>query len=306
MRPLALVDDMAKGLQLDGSFIQGVAKRSALYYRTLHIPKANGGTRLIHHPSPVLKALQYWVLERVLRRLRVSEHAVAYRTGMSVRSNASLHANQKHIFHTDIVKFFPSITSGMVDGMLARGLVHLSGDDRDLVCRICLRHGHCTIGAVTSPALSNAVMADFDDVLGSYASRESWVYTRYADDIVLSSRAYIGPAVVGGIRGIMREYGFEMHAGKTYFMGPGGRRAVTGVVITTDGRVSVGRARKESIRRMVYNYFSRNEGDPSVILGHLSFLKGVDPWSYNAIVVKYGHQFHCHVVRDLLGHVRGS
>lgn len=298
---MSLLDRLAADLGLDAAFIERVARRASYYYRAFTIPKASGEGRVIHQPSPVLKALQYWVVTHVLEGLPVSEYAVAYRRGMSIRTNAVRHLGSRHLFHTDLVDFFPSITQDKVFAALA-SQPKLDAADRQVVADICLRNGRCTIGAVSSPSLSNAVMTDIDSTLGDYARRHGYLYSRYADDMIVSANAFIPSSFAQDMKEIIHEYGFQVHLGKTYFMGPAARRVVTGLVLTTDGRVSASRERKEALRRMLYKYYKYGLGNPAAILGHLNFLRGVEPAAYNRVVLKYSQMFGRHITRDLNSH----
>lgn len=50
-------------------------------YKHYRINKKKGGTRTIHHPSRQTKSLQYAIIEIVLRELKVSKYALAYKRG---------------------------------------------------------------------------------------------------------------------------------------------------------------------------------------------------------------------------------
>lgn len=299
---MSLLEQMAADLELDPVFISRVAARASRHYRTFDLRKAGGGIRTIHQPSAVLKTFQYWVVAHVLKDIPVSDCAVGYRIGKSILTNARLHAGQRHLFHTDLTNFFPSITQDRVMDML-ENKTNLVPQDRDFVASICLLDGRCTIGAVSSPSLSNAVMVDVDQALVAFAASRGYRYSRYADDMIMSSKDFIPSAVANTVGDILNEFGFRVQQSKTHFMGPSQRRAVTGLVLSSTGSVSAGRDRKESVRRMIYQYYRYDRGRPEAILGHLNFLRGVEPEAYNRIVMKYGQVFGCHIASDLAGKV---
>jgi RNA-directed DNA polymerase len=94
-------------------------------------------------------------------------------------------------------------------------------------------------GAPTSGALANLAAAQLDKDLTAYAVSHRLVYTRYADDLVLSSSDSFDRAVaVQHIRAVRRQIscsGFLMHEKKTRIVSPGARQVVLGVVLTPDG-----------------------------------------------------------------------
>jgi RNA-directed DNA polymerase len=81
--------------------------------------------------------------------------------------------------------------------------------------------------------LSNLVMAHLDSQIEDLAVAERAVYTRYADDLVLSFTA--GPVqrlegILGRIRLILGRGGFTINRKKTRVLGPGARKVVTGLL----------------------------------------------------------------------------
>ena len=107
---MKMVDKMASDLCLDQDYIASVVKRSRFYYRDYYIDKRDGGKRKISQPSSELKTMQYWVKKNILSKLPVSDSAYAYQKGASIKKHAQVHQNSRHIFHTDICSFFPSIS----------------------------------------------------------------------------------------------------------------------------------------------------------------------------------------------------
>ena len=59
------------------------------------------------------------------------------------------------------------------------------------------------------------------------------------------------------------------------------------MIITNDGKVSVGLQKRNEIKKLVYDKLIHNKGDSLKILGYLAFLNDVDPKAYNDIIIKY-------------------
>ena len=57
----------------------------------------------------------------------------------------------------------------------------------DGFCNLVFRDGRLTIGAPTSPAVSNALCFDLDAALHGLSFGHGVMYTRYADDLFFSS-----------------------------------------------------------------------------------------------------------------------
>ena len=121
----------------------------------------------------------------------------------------------------------------------------------------------------------------------AYCKKNHLKYSRYADDIYLSSNSYIDLAHVSFLSGTLRKFGFGINESKTYFSSPKYRRKVTGLVIGTDSSVTIGSQKRDFIKKLVYDKLVHNKGDGNTILGYLAFLKDIEPQTYNNIIAKY-------------------
>ena len=107
-------------------------------------------------------------------------------------------------------------------------------------------------GAPTSPALSNIVCFEMDNVLHGVAYRNQAVYTRYADDITFSSWTNTKiNRLIPVIKDVVQKYGFRANEKKIRVNRKPGRMTVTGLVV--NDKVSYGRGRLRILRAMLYN-----------------------------------------------------
>ncbi|MGI6163449.1 MAG: retron St85 family RNA-directed DNA polymerase [Bacillota bacterium] len=293
---MSLLDCLANDLDLDPRFIVTISRFSHRYYRKFKIPKKSGGVRWIFQPSAALKSLQYWLVHHVVSCLPVHECATAYRLGCSIKNNALFHANSKHLVRLDIRDFFPSIGFDLLAQRIAESGSNIpngeaiKNEDLRLIKGIGFFRGRLTIGSVCAPAISNAVMYPFDCFAAEYAKSHDLIYTRYADDIVFSGPEFIPRSIVNDMSCKLKEFGFILNDHKTIFMGGSGRKVVTGVFLNT-GKPSIGRVRKDFIKRLIYRHLRYQEGNSAEILGHLNYLRDIEPETFNRIVRKYSLMF---------------
>lgn len=286
-------EKIAEELKLDLAYISRIADRSFCYYRDYTIPKRNGMPRSISQPSPELKTLQYWVVHNILCKLPVSSAASAYKKGDSIKKNAQLHRHSKHILHADIRNFFPSIRASMLKTILRSYKAIFDDMGLDLeeslkdIQAICFRNGVLCIGAVSSPSISNIVMYSFDTAVLEYCRANGYIYSRYADDIYISSKHYIDKNILVFLQSTLEKNNFKLNESKTSFVSSKSRRKITGLIITNDSQISIGKEKRNHIKKMVYDKLIHGSGDSNQILGYLSFLKDVEPRTYNNIIIKY-------------------
>lgn len=275
---------MSKELGIDSNFIIKISKNNNAY-KKYRITKKNGGYRTIYHPSKDLKLLQYWLVNRIFLKFPVSGYSTAYLKGSSIKHNAFLHKNSNYILHMDVSHFFESITNYHFDKLLDK-INGIDNDDKELIKNIILFQGkNLVIGSVASPAVSNCIMHDIDlEIINECVKDTDLIYTRYADDIIISSKHYIDNSIISVVTNILERNQFEVNKSKTYFMNRKGRRAITGVILdNNNNNLSIGNKKFNEIKRMIYKFLIKNEGNKDRILGYLSYIKDIDIKKYYSI-----------------------
>src|SRR5277367_3472519 len=91
----------------------------------------------------------------------------------------------------DFANFFPSLGKEDVKFIITNNYSKVADlvsttSDLDVITQIVCRFGLLTIGAPTSPLLSNRIMASFDAYWLSFSRDRDVTYTRYADDLFFS------------------------------------------------------------------------------------------------------------------------
>ena len=154
-------------------------------YKTFQIPKRSGGMREIAQPAREVKLLQRALAGRILANLPIHSAAKAYRQGLSIRDNAKPHSGDSPILKMDFKEFFPSIRSADWEHYCVRNAL-LKQEDISYTSQILFRRVtgehllKLSIGAPSSPSLSNILLFDFDGLVADEAAKRGIVYTRYA------------------------------------------------------------------------------------------------------------------------------
>ena len=286
-----LLEQMNSDLGIDVQYIKFCSQRNGLYAQ-YYIPKKNGKLRKILQPSKELKVLQYWLCKNIFNYFPISNFSTAYQKGCSVKKNADFHKKCKYVLHTDIVHFFESITRETMISFFRRNKdivekLQLSSQEIDLIMDLVLYKGNnLVVGSVASPMISNCIMYEFDIRLGDLLQNKKMNYTRYADDIVISSNQFIDESIINDIDYLLKEYGFKRNIGKTYFMSK--QREVTGIIIdNNDNSLSIGRKKFVSLKRDIYDYLVKDKGNVNRIKGMLSYLKDINIDRYKALEKVY-------------------
>ncbi len=176
-------------------------------YQRFRIAKARGGWRELEVPDEQLMEVQRRVARWFSQVLVPSHASCAFVPGRNVVVHVAAHVGACKAVQLDIQDFFGSISAGQVVAALTPGaqapkahpLRGWSREEIRVLVRLCVRkrNGRWSLpqGAPTSPMLSNIAAAPMDHRIraaGNAAFGEGrWTYTRYADDLVISTREAI-------------------------------------------------------------------------------------------------------------------
>ena len=285
-----ILQRMAADFAMLPSHLAKIIQTAPLRYKLFEIQKKSGGMREVAQPAREVKAIQRWLIRELGPRLPVHECATAYREGSSIRKNAEAHASSRYMLKLDFANFFPSIVRSDLHAHLDRHCSdNLDPSARNLIAHVCCWARHrqpplrLCIGAPSSPLLSNSLMFEFDNRLAAVAEDDGVVYTRYADDITLSSRdrgridRYT--EIVQTLLESLQYPKLTLNEGKTVLASRAGKRVVTGLILTPDGSVSIGRDRKRLIRAMYHRSLTQqlDSKETQVLAGLIAFADSIEP-----------------------------
>ena len=296
-----LVEFLMRELRVSEREVRMLIATAPNRYKVYNIKKRTGGWREIAHPASELKVAQRALMRNFLHDLPIHPCATAYVQGSSIRKNAAMHSHNGPILKYDFKDFFPSITeSSWLSYCSQNGI--FDREDAVRSGRIFFRRPkggrilRLSIGAPSSPVLSNILLNAFDREIYDRVSPHKITYTRYADDMTFSALRTGNLEIVDKIlRSTLNRMGspkLTLNEDKTVLITPKFRRSVTGLVLTLDGRVSLGRERKRNLRAGVHRYIlgNLNVHEQASLAGNLAFAKDVEPEFYTRMERVYGRE----------------
>lgn len=272
-------------------------------YYNFTIPKKTGGQRQILAPNLKLKELQttlatllshcYDVLdtERLLKS-GIKDHSVrsfsshGFRRKLVVEnlpreirfgiySNAKNHTNKRYVLNIDIENFFESITFARIVGYFMKNENFLLPYPvAILIAQISTyrppsgAQGYLPQGSPLSPIISNLIGSILDAKILNLAKSYKLDYSRYADDITLSTNAMDFPLdiaymsngawVVGSkLEKVIKTSKFDVNHKKTRLYYKSNRQEVTS--LTVNKKVNVNKYYYRNTRSMVHQYCKTGE-----------------------------------------------
>lgn len=298
--------------------------RAKLYYSFL-IPKKTGGTRRIDAPNPelmdALRSLKTLFETSFGAKVLYHTSAFAYIEGRSTIDAVKRHqANESRWYAKfDLSNFFGNTTMEFTMQQLSmifpfseiikipEGRVEL-----EKALDLAFLNGGLPQGTPISPLITNIIMIPIDfklkkalrDFDGKYH-----VYTRYADDFIISSRydfnfrnveKLIADTIVdSGAK-------FRLKPEKTRYGSTAGRNFNLGLMVTSENRITIGNAKKRQIEMLMRNYAidvkNGNRWDISdvqVFAGQLSYLRMVEPDVFERIVQHINGKFSIDIMSEI-------
>lgn len=161
-------------------------------------------------------------------------------------------------------------------------------------------------GTPLSPALTCAFMIPIDHKLANAFATRQMVYTRYADDILVSSKVdFKYREVVNYINKVVREdFGapFMIKPEKTRYGSSSGRNWNLGVMLNADNEITIGHQKKKQFKAMINNYICDMQrgiqwdlNDVQVFRGLMSYYEMIEPEYINHVIIEYNKKYRCNL-----------
>ncbi len=259
-RPIGTVSALGRALQVAPSELIALAQRADKLYRVARvIEKDDGSKRVTYEALGPLKSLQKRILGKILREV---DFPVYLMGGIAHRGaergyipNAHRHAGAAILIREDITNFFPSVTAEQI----RRVFLHVFKFPRDvatLLARLCTRRGFLPQGAAPSTYLANLVLYGAEPDVQTKFAAAGVAYTRFIDDITVSSAEPlpkdIVSDVVGTIRALVEREGFKVNRRKQAILGRGAHRTVHNLNVNGQ-RATLPQPERKKIRAAVFD-----------------------------------------------------
>lgn len=294
--------------------------REALY-ETFFIPKSSGGLRRIDAPKEELMTAL-----RELKRILEDEMFALYHTNAFayIKHRSTIHAIKRHqknesnwFLKVDFSNFFGSTTPEFLMQMISSIFpfceivkTEVGRENLERALSLCFLNGGLPQGTPTSPMLTNLMMIPIDHYL-SKALRDfngkQFVYTRYADDILISCRHdFKFSEVLEMIQDVLNKFDapFTFKREKTRYGSKNGSNWNLGVMLNKDNEITVGRKKKNRMKMMLANYIrDRKNGvawqihDVQVMNGQLSYYKMVEKEYVEGMIKFMNEKYSCDLMK---------
>lgn len=294
-------------------------------YIHFSIPKRNGKWRKIDAPNDKLMLALRELKSIFENDFNVLYHtsAYAYVPGRAAKDVAEYHRKHKGkwFLKLDFSDFFGSMKQDFVYKMIFQifpfsEVVKLPEGEEALrkSLDLCFLNGSLPQGTPMSPMLTNIVMIPIDlrisndlrkreemDYREKGGQRNTFTYTRYSDDIqISSSRDFNYGNLINHIKKVLRDFDapVKLNLDKTKYGNYNGRNWILGVMLNNKNEITVGTERKQRVRAALSNYIldningkERTLHDVQKLNGEISYIHSVEPKWRDMIYKKYNEKY---------------
>ncbi|MCQ2968507.1 MAG: reverse transcriptase family protein [Clostridium sp.] len=277
------------------------------YYYSFLIPKKTGGFRRIEAPVDELKTDLKEMLRIIQDEMRVLVHSSAYAYEKNKTFIDALKVHQRNssnwFLKLDLKDFFGSCTEELVIQKMMEiyPFNNLTYEEIQSFIWICFKDNHLPQGTPISPFITNLIMVPFDYKMTAHANKNKLRYTRYADDIIISSYLQIEKSKTEKyVERLLELYysGLKIKHEKTRYGSKNGRNWNLGLMYNKDRDITVGYRRKKIYKAMLNNLFKSiadgvipEKDELYHFQGVTAYYKSIEPIYFNKIIEQYQEKF---------------
>lgn len=243
--------------------------------------------------------------------------AFAYVKGRSTIDALKRHQrnNSRWFLKLDFSNFFGSTTHEFVLRQLSNifpySEIVKSERGREALSKalsLCFLNGVLPQGTPFSPTITNIMMIPIDHAIAKMCREHSphLCYTRYADDILISSDLSftweVGKAgsVQDEILDILRRFNvpFSLNTEKTRYGSSAGRNWNLGLMLNKDNEITIGHEKRKAFKAAVYSFLNDythhrvwDVEEVQVLGGQIAYYRNVEKENIDAIILAYNQRF---------------
>lgn len=283
-------------------------------YETFYIPKKSKELREINAPVPeLMNALRQLktIFETNMFALYHTS-AFAYVKGRCTVDCVKRHQQNesKWFAKLDFSDFFGSTTEEFVISMFSQifpfSEIVKRKDGLEALKRalsLCFLNGGLPQGTPISPTITNIMMIPIDHQLYNELRKmdEHYVYTRYADDILISSKiSFDCNKLQDYVLDVLRKFDapFILKKEKTRYGSSAGRNWNLGIMLNKDNEITIGHQKKKTFKAMCCNYIcDKKKGVPwdlhdvQVFSGLISYYRMIEKDYINYVIEQNNKKF---------------
>ena len=272
-RPIYSIRSLALSLGINEQLLINTAANSDDYFQLNQQTKKDGSLRDCYNLKEPLKTIHKQLRKKLISKVEYPEHTQGSIKGCSNITNAKLHEKSKTIIQLDIKDFFPSISSKYIYNVW-RYFFHFSDNVSELLTSLVTLNNQFIQGSPLSSDIANLIFWDKEYQLVNNLTKLNLVYSRYVDDINISSKNKITDTlktdIIKQVNSMLKSKGLKLKNNKTKILNESSQMLVTGLVVNKSVKAS------QKYINSVYKEINNNPNQISII-GKINYIKQTTP-----------------------------
>lgn len=293
------------------------------HYKEFKIPKKTHGFRTIDAPDDILKPKMSKVAKILSDELQILAHdsAWAYVKGRDVITAMKEHQknNSRWFLKLDLKDFFGSCSVDFIVQQLEKiyPFAVYPSTMPEVIANFATLNGGLPQGTPLSPMLTNLIMVEIDYKINRLIYdltqeaglfKQSYVYTRYADDIIISAKNnFKYDIIIEAIDNLLEDTPLTINREKVRYGSSSGRNWNLGIMYNKDNELTIGYREKQKLKVTIYNYI--HDGlwpleDLRWLLGKLNWLHNVQPDYFEGLMNYYKNKYNVDVIKNIISDIK--
>ncbi len=254
-KPISSLASLAALLSIPQKELCNISKSPDQFYKLSKNPKLfeNGKQRIAYIVREPLLTIQSRITERILNNVQFPTYLQGGIKSRDYVNNAKLHCGARIVITEDIKNFFPTIEFEQVKRMW-HYFFKFKPEIADLLTRLTTYEGFVPQGTKTSTYIANIVFWDLEPQLVETLRSKGIAYSRFVDDVTISSKKRLSSSEIGGIKNeiysMFRKKGLKPNLNKSKVITKGKAMMVNGLNINS-GKPTMPKKKRADIRSLV-------------------------------------------------------
>lgn len=254
-KPISSINSLAKALNTTVKELEYLSENADKYFfLTKEIQKSDGSVRYTYDVSQRLKIIHDKITKNILTKVIYPNYLQGSLSEKDHISNAEIHTNKKTILKEDITNFFPSIDISIVYQIWV-GLFKFSHEVSDVLSKLVTLDKKVVQGCKTSSYLANLVLWSRESVFVEALNSQGYTYTRYVDDIHVSSEHIISreekTRIISGVYNLFSSINVKPNRKKQEIM-PKSQQQTVHKLNVNNIKPSLPKDKRNDIRQLVF------------------------------------------------------
>jgi hypothetical protein len=268
--PIYSIKSLALLLNVAENDLKKISNQSTICFHKIQRIKKDCSIRECYSIREPLKSIHIKIREKITSKVSFPSYIQGSTKGFSNITNAKLHENSKTIIQLDVKNFFPSISYKHIYN-LWHYFFHFSKDVSRLLTNIITLNNYLVQGSTLSSDIANLIFWDNEYELVMYLNNLNLIYSRYVDDISISSKEKIPnnlkTTIIKKVNRMLSSKELKLKNKKTIILNENNQMLVTGLVVNKKTKVS------KSYIDKTYKEIIKNTSSVNSINGKIQYIK---------------------------------